>query len=297
MGDQMGKLQISKLVLPSHSDHNLDILRSSSQELHQSQESAESAKDEPTKIQARQLISNQVNSVVQPATDATSTVLAVSIDNGTDVVSQLDVPIASKSVWIPGYGELTMTNDASSPTATAARGTNPNTVESAPGAVTPPPAAAASQARTQALSTQEAIAKELDVIPQAPSRTESQTVPSAAPQAPSSAVPQVQSSATAQTPSTAAPAQQATASQSPMAISVPESRTQQVLSAPATPIPATPQSSASSSASYFSSSSASPPISSPTHISNPPTPSNILNPNSSQLPSSHNITASGMTFL
>lgn len=272
LGDEREILIMPKLVLPAPG------ARQRVQQIH---EPTTSNQEAPTKVHARQLFPTQVNNVAQPVADSASTVLAIAIDNGQGIVSEIDVPMASKSVWIPGYGELTMTNGAKSPTVTASEITPSNTVFN-PGAVTPLPAVAASQARAQALQTQEAIAKQLNVIPQAPGNVSP---------TPSSALP-VQTSLASES-SHSPTAEHATSNQASIAISVPESRSQQVLSSPPTPNPATPQSSASSAASYFSSSPASLPSPASSHTTNAPTLPQLPNTNNSQLPASNNSTVSG----
>ncbi len=275
--DKREKLALPKLVLPAHHAFGVHgASRQKPQHLHEAQEPNQAT---PTRIQARQLVGTQVSSVAQPAPETASTVLAIAIDNGQGVVSELDVPMASKSVWIQGYGELTMANDGNMPTITASAENKTSTIKSKPGAVTPPPAAAASQARSQALQTQEAIAKQLDVVPQAPS-TSAPTSPQATPES--------------SNPSTD---QNMASSQSPLAVNTPESHSQQVLSSPPTPVPATPQSSTGSSSSYFSSSPASLLSSSSPQTSSPSTTSPILNPNNSQLPATSNSTLSGKTSM
>ena len=257
--DRRDKQPIPKLVLPAHHAFGVHgVARREVQHLHGSRESGQA---EPTKVQARQL----TDTITQSA-DAASTVLAIAIDDGQGVVSEIDVPMASKSVYISGYGELTIANGATVPTVTAPAVNHPGSVQFNPAAVTPPPAVAASQARNQALQTQEAIAKQLNVVPQAPSSA-------------------------ASAPSSAAEAQHTAASQSPMAVNTPGSRSQQILSSPPTPNPTTPQPSGSSLASYFSSSPASLPASSlaPTSSPSPSVPPNTIN---SQPPASHNSTIS-----
>ena len=241
-------MNIPKLVLPAH--HAFGIHGVSRQKIQHVHDPPASSEPAPTKVHARQLVGTQA------APDTASTVLAIAIDNGQGTVSELEVPMASQSIFIPGYGELTMTNNGLMPTITAT---------SEPNSVIPSAAIAASQARNQALQTQEAIAKQLNVVPQAPSPASQQ---------PSTTAP-------APAPSGTTVPQQTGASQSPLAVTTPESRSQQVLSPPPTPVPATPQSSAGSS-SYFSSPSASLSNASPSpHTSNPATTSPVLSPNTS----------------
>ena len=278
-GDRREKLAIPKLVLPAH--HAFGVHGASRQKVQHSHEPQKSSQPMPTKIHPRQLLGTQVSSVVQPAPETASTVLAIAVDNGQGVVSELEVPMTSKSVYIQGYGELTMANDGVTPTITAASGNNPSNLVSSPGAVTPPPAVAASQARDEALATQQAVAKQLNVVPQAPSP---------APQESATAGPAP--SQTAPAPSSTVTPQQTGASQSPLALNTPGSRSQQVLSSPSTPVPETPQSSAGSSSSYFSSSPVSTTNSSPSRTQNPAI-SQTLSPNNSQLPATSNYTLSG----
>ena len=258
LAERREKIPVPKLVLPAHHAFGVHgASRQKSQHVHESQQSSEAA---PQKIQPRQIVGTQASNSDQAAPENASTVLAIAIDNGQGIVSETEVPMGSKSVYIPGYGELTMASDGHMPTITA---------NSNPGAVTPPPAVAASQARNQALQTQEAIAKQLNVVPQAPSNT---------------------------VPSQPSP----TPMQSPSAVSTPESRSQQVLSSPTTPVPATPQPSAGSSAgssSYFSSSPASTSNSSPPQTSNPSTTSPFPTLSDSQLTASSNSTLSGKTSI
>ena len=215
-----------KLVLPAHHPFGVHgAAREKVQHIHQSQQSKQST---PRKIQVRELVGTHVKNVAPPAPETTSTVMAIAIDNGQGTVSRMEVPVASKSVWISGYGMLILANNGATPTITASAEGTPSNPNSNPGSVVPPAAIAASQARDQARQTQEAIAKQLNVVPQAPAN-------SAQPTSQAVAVPSV-------------------ASQSPLAVNSPESRSQQVLSSPPTPLPATPPPSASTSASYFSSS-------------------------------------------
>lgn len=270
LGNRREKADLAKLVLPAHHAFGVHgAPRQKVQHLHDSPEVSE-AKD--PKIQARQLGGTQVTKVAQPPPE--STVLAIAIDNGQGTVSELDVPMASKSVYIQGYGELTMANDGTKPTITATLDNNSNNQRSTPGAVVPPPAVAASQARNQALQTQEAIAHQLNVAPQAPSSA-SQELPS-----------------TALEPSTSIPAPATAAMQSPLVANTPGSRSQQVLSTPPTPIPATPKTSAASSASYFSSEPASITQASPSVSNTSPT-SQANAPNNSPPTASNNSTSIG----
>ncbi len=282
-GDKMEVVDMPKLVLPAPGDR---------QRVQRLQQPPNSSRELPKKIHARQLFPTQANSFAQPAADSASTVLAIAVIDGNGIVSELDVPMASKTVWIPGYGELPMTNGATVPTVTMTNGaafptaTAPETksrnAEFNPAAVTPPPAVAASQARGQALQTQEAIAKQLNVVPQAPPSLAS--LPSSTEPVPTSDAP---------IPSSAESAQHASTSQASMAsmvISLSESHTQQVLSSPSTPVPTTPQSSASSSVSYFSSSSASVPNLASSQTTNTPISSQILTTQNSQLQTSDNST-------
>lgn len=282
LGDKMETVNITKLALPSPGDR---------QRVQRLQQPPKSSQELPKKIYARHLFPTQANSVAQPVVESASTVLAIAVIDGNGVVSEMDVPMASKSVWVPGYGELPMTNGAIVPTVTMTNGAifpSPTALETifsnaefTPAAVTPPPAVAASQARGQALQTQEAIAKQLNVVPQAPPVVAS---------SPSSTAPVPMS--VAPTPSSADAAQHAATSQASMAFEFPESHSQQVLSSPSTPLPTTPQSSASSFVSYFSSSPASVPNSASSQTTNTPNPSLVPTTYSSQLQTSDNSTVS-----
>ena len=259
LSDRREKLAIPKLVLPAH--HAFGVHGASRQKVQHLLEPQDASQSAPSNIQPRQLVGTQVTSVAQGAPETASTVLAIAIDNGQGIVSEMEVPMASKSVWIQGYGELTMATNGPEPTITASMENNPSNSQAPPGTVTPPPAIAASQARDQALQSQEAIAKQLNVVPQGPSTA-------AQPSSPSAPAP----------------------SQSPVAASTPESRSQQVLSSPPTPLPATPPLSSASSASYFASSPSSIPNSSPPLTPNPSTTSS---PNNSPIAASSNSTLSG----
>ena len=250
LGERRGKSDLAKIVLPAH--HAFGVHGAPRQKIQHFHDSPDASETENTKIQPRS------------PPESASTVLAIAIDNGQGKVSELDVPMASKSVYIQGYGELTMGNDGTKPTITATPDNNSNNQRSNPGAVTPPPAIAASQARNQALQTQEAIAHQLDVAPQAPSSVPPSSVPA---------------------PATAA-------MQSPMVANTPGSRSQQVLSTPPTPVPTTPKSSAASSASYFSSAPASITQSSPS-VSNIPPTSQATAANISPPPASNNSSSIG----
>ena len=282
LGDKMDTVDMPKLVLPAPGDR---------QRVQRLQQPPNSSRELPMKIHARQLFPTQANSFAQPAADSASTVLAIAIVDGNGIVSEMDVPMTSKTIWIPGYGELPMTNGETVPTVTMTNGaafptaiapeTKSRNAGFNPGAVTPPPAVAASQARGQALQTQEAVAKQLNVVPQAPPSVAS--IPSSTEPVPTSNAP---------IPSSAESAQRASTSQASMVISLPESHSQQVLSSPSTPVPTTPQSSASSPSSYFSSSSASVPNSASSQTTNTPISSQIPTTQNSQLQTSDNSTVS-----
>lgn len=274
LGDRREHSHIPKLVLPTPEDRITSDFGSPRQQTQGLREQAKIIQREPTRLQPRNYVPSGANNRQSPP-QAASTVLANAIENGHGVVSEMNVPVESKSVWLPGYGMLTMNNAGNTPTTITQSGSNPGDFDSNnPARVTPPPAVAASQARNQALQTQEAIAKQLNVVPQGPSSAE--------------------------------PAQRAAASQSPMAANNPESLSQQILSLPPTPIPTTPQSSADLSASsYFSpspasmsastlpqpSTSSSSPFQSTT--SSIPTPSSALILETSQLPSTLTSISSG----
>jgi len=278
LGNKMEIIEMPKLMLPAPGRR---------QWVQRLSESPKSSQELPIKIHARQLFPTQANSVIQPPAASASTVLAIAIVDGQGVVSELDLPMPSTNVWISGYGELTMngatvpsvpmTNGATFPTLIASE-TKPSNTGFNPAAVTPPPAVAASQARGQALQTQEVIAKQLNVVPQAP--TDVAAIPSSAAPVPTSVGP---------VPSSPEAAQHASTSQIPMAINVSGSSSQQVPSSLSTPIPATPQSAASSSV-YFSSSPASLPNSASSHITDVPTSLQTTNTHNPQPPASNNVT-------
>ena len=270
LGDRKEEPLVPKIVLPlQENTHHDDPARPGPQS--RNAERSRPSQSE-NRLRARQPNPTMPNSNLQSTAQPASTVLAVAINNGQGVVSTIDVPMASRSESIPGYGMLTMPNGANQPSSTGQPGNNPSSVNNNPAAVTPPPAEAAAQARNQALSTQEAMAKQLNVAPQAPSNTAPNAIP--------------------------AP------SQSLMAINAPDSHSQEVLSMPSTPIPSTPQSSlAPSASSYFSSSPTSifqstlPETSaSTTSIASPVITSNTLIPNISQIPSTSNSTSPGENF-
>lgn len=271
------KQVMPKLVLPAHHPFGVHgAARQKLQHVHQVQQSSQAA---PTKFIARELVGTQVNSIVQPAPAPASTVLAIAVDNGQGIVSEIDVPMASPTISIPGYGVLTMPDDGIMPTITASAASAPRDANLNPGSVVPPPAEAASQARDQALATQEAIAKQLNVVPQAPSNPASATAQPAS------------------TPVSQTALQSSATMQSPLAVNTPESRSQHVLSSPPTPIPSTPPPSASSSASYFSASPAAIPSTSipstPTPLTTPPSSSH----DNAEISASNNSTTAGKKII
>ena len=177
-------------------------------------------KEESSKtLQSGQVVPASPNHGLKPRAQPVTTMVAVDISNGHDVVSQVMEPVKpnTNTVSVPGYGEVNVT-DTSNPTPAA---TNTNFV---PGSVVPPAAIQASIARSQALATQESIANELDAI--------------------------TQSTAASTTPENRA----AATGQSLTGATSLESSSQQVLSSPSTPLPSTPEFSTGSSSSYFSSS-------------------------------------------
>jgi len=259
-----------KLGLPSHEDHVFNtLLRFPRREVQRLYDPLKSSEDGPRRLQTRGLVPSSntpVNSnipaqVAQPI----STVVNVAVSNGKDIFSSVVVPLAPTPSTVPGFNGLTM-----APVATPALDNTPTPASKVgpnPGNVTPPAAVAASEAREQAIQSQQsqAIAHEYAAILQAPA-------------------------------SSATPENRAAASQSPMAVLVSGS-SQQVLSSPSTPIPSVPQSSSSPSASYFSSSPVSAVASSTSSIIlNSPTPSPTLSPNVSQMPSSSNSSTSTTTL-
>ena len=184
-------------------------------------------------LQLGQIVPAPPNHGLRPRAQPVTTMVAVDISNGHDVVSQVMEPVNpnTNTVNVPGYGEVNIT-DTSNPTPPA---TNTNFV---PGSVVPPAAIQASIARSQALATQESIANELDAIPQ--STAASTTAASTTPENRAAATGQSLTGATSL-----------------------GSSSQQVLSSPSTPLPSTPEFSTGSSSSYFSSTPGPSPTSSP----------------------------------
>lgn len=161
------------------------------------------------------------------------------------------------------------TANLSEPTEPTAPKTNEasSTPTSYPGQVVPPAAVAAANARNQALESQQAQAqsvavKQLDAVPQAPA---------------------------------SASATHAAASASPNVVQVPDSSSQQIVKAPATPPPSNPSPTSGSSASYFSASPASSPSPSSQHISISSAPSPTSTSNKHEFATNLNGTLSAST--
>ncbi|MCJ1274375.1 hypothetical protein MMC21_002171 [Puttea exsequens] len=246
---------IPKLVLPSLKDRAFDVLlRLPQQKLHDIFAPAKLSGDEDRELRARELEPRQpnsnvqinqnipaaVNNVVQPVAQPTTTVVAVAISNGKEILSNVVEPYVTTPIVIPGVGELNM-----APTPPPVVDPSPQTPEKAPpdpGDVVPPAAVAASVARAEALATQQAIAHQYNALPQAPAATHN-----------------------------AKPEHRLVASQGAVAIKEAGSSAQQVLSSPPTPLPPTPEPSEGPVGSYFSS--PSPPKPNPSVA-----PFNALNP-------------------
>ena len=209
---------LPKIVLPPYEDQAFDVLKYSHQEVQSLHDLSE---NQPSELRRRQLVPTPVYNAVQPTAKPITTMVAVDISDGKNVISHVVEPMSTAgTVNVPGEGEVNVTDTSTPPAHASNSASTPNINNFVPGSVVPPAAVQASSARTAALQTQEAIANELDSVPQ-----------SAAP--------------------SATPGHVAAASQSPMII--PESSSQQVLSSPSTPLPSTPKSSTGSSSSYFSS--------------------------------------------
>ena len=228
---------LPKIVLPPYEDQAFDVLKPSRQEVQSLHDSSEALENQPTELRRRQLVPAPVYNGVQPAAKPVTTMVAVDVSDGKNVVSHVVEPMsAAGTVNVPGVGEVNVTDTSTPPAHTSNSANTPNVNNFVPGSVVPPAAIQASSARTAALRTQEAIANELYSVPQS-------AAPSATPEG-----------------------HVAAASQSPM--NIPESSSQQVLSSPSTPLPSTPQSSTGSSSYFSSTSSPSPtPISSANTLS------------------------------
>ena len=219
---------VPNIVLPPNEDQGSDVLRPAHQVVESLPQPSETEEGSIKTLEPGQAVPASPKHVLKPR-QAVTTMVAVDISNGQEITSQVIEPVNPNSNIVsgPGYGEVNVT-DTSNPNPAA---TNTNFV---PGSVVPPAAIQASIARSQALATQEAIANELDAIPQ--------------------------STAASTTPENRAAA--ATGQSSTAATSL-GSSSQQVLSSPSTPLPSTPEFSTGSSSSYFPSSSGPSPTSSP----------------------------------
>ena len=217
---------VPNIILPPNDDHGSDVLRSTRQSVESLRQPSETKRGSSTTLQHDHVVSAPPKELLKPRAQAVTTMVAVDISNGHDVISQVTEPVNpnTNTVSVPGYGELNMT-DTSTPTPSTP---NANFV---PGSVVPPAAIQASIARSQALATQESIANELDAVPQS-------------------------------TAATATPENRGGMGQSPTGASSLGSSSQQVLSSPSTPLPSTPEFSMGSS-SYFTSSLSPSPTTSP----------------------------------
>ena len=210
---------VPNIVLPPNEGQ-----RSAHQLVENLRQPSETEEESSQTLQPGQVVPASPNHGLKPRAQPVTTMVAVDISNGHDVVSQVMEPVNpnTNTVNVPGYGEVNIT-DTSNPTPPA---TNTNFV---PGSVVPPAAIQASIARSQALATQESIANELDAIPQ--STAASTTAASTTPENRAAATGQSLTGATSL-----------------------GSSSQQVLSSPSTPLPSTPEFSTGSPSSYFSSS-------------------------------------------
>ncbi len=218
---------VPNIVLPPNEDQGSDVLRSAHQLVESLRQPSETKEGSSRTLQPGHVVPASPKHVLKPRAQPVTTMVAVDISNGHEVVSQVMEPVNpnTNSISVPGYGEVNIT-DTSNPIPSA---TNTNFV---PGSVVPPAAVQASIARSQALATQESIANELDAVPQS-------------------------------TAASATPENRAATGQSPTGATSLSSSSQQVLSSPSTPLPSTPDFSMGSSSSYFSSSPSPSPTPSP----------------------------------
>ena len=218
-GSKKEKPVVPTIVLPPNEDQGSDILRSARQLVESLRQPSETKEESSRTLQPGHGVPASPKHVVKPRAQPVTTMVAVDISNGRDVISQVMEPVNSNTntVSVLGYGEVNITDTSNSTPST----TNTNFV---PGSVVPPAAVQASIARSQALATQESIANELDHVSQSPAAS-------------------------------ATPENRAATSQSPTGATSLWSSSQQVLSSPSTPLPSTPQFSMGSSSSYFSSTS------------------------------------------
>ena len=215
---------VPNIVLPPNEGQ-----RSAHQLVENLRQPSETEEESSQTLQPGQVVPASPNHGLKPRAQPVTTMVAVDISNGHDVVSQVMEPVNpnTNTVNVPGYGEVNIT-DTSNPTPPA---TNTNFV---PGSVVPPAAIQASIARSQALATQESIANELDAIPQSTAASTTAASTTAA-----STTPENRAAATGQSLTGATSL---------------GSSSQQVLSSPSTPLPSTPEFSTGSPSSYFSSS-------------------------------------------
>ena len=209
---------IPNIVLPPNEDQGSDVLRSAHQLVESLRQPSEMTEGSSRTLQPDHVVPASPKHVLKPRAQPVTTMVAVDISNGNDVVSELVEPVNpnTNSISVPGYGEVNIT-ETSNPTPSA---TSSNFV---PGSVVPPAAVQASIARSQALATQESIANELDAVPQS-------------------------------TAASATPENRAATGHMPTGATSLTSGSQQVLSSPSTPLPSTPEFSMGSSLFYFSSS-------------------------------------------
>lgn len=217
---------VPNIVLPPNEGQGSDIVRSAHQLIESLRQPSETKEGSSRTLQPGHVVPASPRHALKPRAQLVTTMVAVDISNGNNIVSQVMEPVNpnTNSVSVPGYGEVNIT-DTSNPTPSA---TNTNFV---PGSVVPPAAIQASIARSQALATQESIANELDAIPQS-------------------------------TAASTTPENRAATGQSSTGVASLGSSSQQVLLSPSTPLPSTPEFSTGSS-SYFSSSPGPLPTSSP----------------------------------
>ena len=94
---------LPKIVLPPYEDQAFDVLRPSQQEGQSLHDSSEASENQPTELRRRQLVPGSVYNAVQPAAKPATTMVAVDISDGKNIVSHVVEPMsAAGTVNVPG---------------------------------------------------------------------------------------------------------------------------------------------------------------------------------------------------
>ncbi|KAL9129989.1 MAG: hypothetical protein Q9217_001711 [Psora testacea] len=267
---------IPKLVLPPLNPAASDLVENNRQ-YHEVQLEANDPVDlRSSRLELRQLVQKQATNIVdhvaQPVVTPVASVANDTVDYGNQKVSverpeaaNLVQPVASKATSLPQDAANSLSSRLISVNAPAptlqipAPGVNPavespdasglvddvshdasHPVDDVPGLVSPLPAVAASAARAQALATREALATQ-----EAQAEQKNRAVPSSEGPAPPLPAPTA--------PSDAASSSMSAPSQDTMSIQLPDMTSQNPLSQPSTPLPLSPQATASPSSFFLAS--------------------------------------------